>query len=100
MPMPLFQMPVTVTGDLLSALTMKPPATPHPAPRPADRDRCRSERDHLLEINDQLSADVCRLLDENQALRDAAAIWIRLYERQLARANAAIARLEEKGQPA
>jgi hypothetical protein len=100
MPMPLFQTPVNPTGDLLSTLTMKPPATPRTAPRPADRDRCRSERDQLLEINDQLGADVCRLLEENQALRDAAAIWIRLYERQLARANAAIARLEAKGESA
>lgn len=94
MPMPLFQTPIDLAGDLLSALTMRPPAGPRSPSRPADRDRCRNERDQLLEINDQLSADVCRLLEENRALRDAAAIWIGLYERQLARANDAIARLE------
>ena len=50
--------------------------------------------------NARLAAEVRRLQEENQDLRDAANIWIRLYERQLARAteavqHAAIARRRE-----
>ena len=40
--------------------------------------------------NARLAAEVRRLQEENQDLRDAANIWIRLYERQLARANEAV----------
>jgi hypothetical protein len=40
--------------------------------------------------NARLAEEIKRLRDENQDLRDSAAIWIRLYERQLCRANAAI----------
>ena len=40
--------------------------------------------------NARMAAEIKRLRDENQELRDSAAIWIRLYERQLDRANGAI----------
>ena len=47
------------------------------------------ERQDLLDDNRRLAAENERLMEENAALREAAAIWIRLYEKQLARANAA-----------
>jgi hypothetical protein len=53
-----------------------------------DKDRQRRE---LLEDNRRLLDDNARLADENRALREAAAIWIGLYERQLERANSAVA---------
>jgi hypothetical protein len=40
--------------------------------------------------NARLASEVRRLQEENQDLRDAANLWIRLYERQLARANEAV----------
>jgi hypothetical protein len=48
------------------------------------------ERQDLLEDNRRLAAEIERLAEENLALREAAAIWIRLYEKQLARANDAV----------
>jgi hypothetical protein len=51
-----------------------------------ERDRQRRE---LLEDNRLLAAENARLADENRALREAATLWIRLYERQLERANQA-----------
>jgi hypothetical protein len=42
-----------------------------------------------LEDNRRLAAENARLVDENYTLREAAAMWIRLYERQLERANEA-----------
>ncbi len=49
-----------------------------------DRERqCRE----ALEDNRRLAEENARLVDENYALREAAAMWIRLYERQLERAN-------------
>jgi hypothetical protein len=47
-------------------------------------------RRELLENNSWLAAEYARLLEENEALREAAAMWIRLYEKQLERANYAI----------
>jgi hypothetical protein len=54
------------------------------------------ERDHLRQRVTLLSkeigrliGDVERLRQENRDLRDAAAIWIRMYEQQLSRANEA-----------
>jgi hypothetical protein len=58
-----------------------------------ERDRLRVERNRLNDEQFQLAAENNRLLEENAALRDAAAIWIRLYERQLERANRAHAEL-------
>jgi hypothetical protein len=43
----------------------------------------------LLEDNHRLKAENARLSEENDALRVAAAMWIRLYEKQLERANQA-----------
>jgi hypothetical protein len=54
-----------------------------------ERERLRRERQDLLEHNRRLNDENERLLEENRALREAAAMWIRLYERQLARANEA-----------
>jgi hypothetical protein len=51
------------------------------------RERPRRE---LLDDNRWLAAENARLLEENDALREAAAMWIRLYEKQLERANHAI----------
>jgi hypothetical protein len=48
--------------------------------------RERPRRD-LLDDNRRLAAENTRLLEENDALREAAALWIRLYEKQLERAN-------------
>lgn len=50
----------------------------------ADRERQRRE---ALEDNRRLAEENARLVEENYALREAAAMWIRLYERQLERAN-------------
>jgi hypothetical protein len=49
-----------------------------------ERERPRRE---LLEDNRRLAAENARLTDENRALREAASLWIRLYEKQLDRAN-------------
>jgi hypothetical protein len=43
----------------------------------------------LLDANRRLAAENARLTEENDALREAAAMWIRLYEKQLERANQA-----------
>lgn len=43
------------------------------------------------ERNRRLSAENARLREENEALREAAGMWIRLYEKQLERANKATA---------
>jgi hypothetical protein len=48
--------------------------------------RERPRRDPL-DDNRRLAAENARLLEENDALREAAALWIRLYEKQLERAN-------------
>jgi hypothetical protein len=52
----------------------------------SERERQRRE---ALEDNRRLAEENARLLEENYALREAAAMWIRLYERQLERANQA-----------
>jgi hypothetical protein len=52
-----------------------------------ERTKLRDERDRLADDNLRLSSEVRRLADENCALREAARIWIRLYEKQLERAN-------------
>ena len=52
----------------------------------AGRDRPRRE---VLADNRRLAAENARLAEENHALREAASLWIRLYEKQLERANRA-----------
>jgi hypothetical protein len=52
-----------------------------------ERDRWRTERAELRAALRQLASENERLAQENQALHEAAAIWIRLYEKQLERAN-------------
>jgi hypothetical protein len=52
----------------------------------AERERQRRE---ALDDNRRLAEENARLVEENYALREAAAMWIRLYERQLERANGA-----------
>jgi hypothetical protein len=52
----------------------------------SERERQRRE---ALEDNRRLVEENARLVEENYALREAAAMWIRLYERQLERANGA-----------
>jgi hypothetical protein len=63
---------------------------PETGPKGAAGDKDRQRRD-LLETNRRLLDENARLADENRALREAAALWIGLYERQLERANAAVA---------
>jgi predicted nuclease with TOPRIM domain len=55
-----------------------------------DGKRLRYELLKLEAEKARLAEEIQRLRDENQDLRDSAAIWIRLYERQLGRANEAI----------
>jgi hypothetical protein len=59
--------------------------------------RWQRRREEPARENLRLTAENARLADENQALRDAAAIWIHLYESQLARANRAIELLAVNG---
>jgi hypothetical protein len=58
------------------------------------QDSLRRELADLDADNARLAVEVRRLQEENQDLRDAAHIWIRLYERQLARANEAVQQAE------
>jgi hypothetical protein len=52
-------------------------------------DRLRRERDLLADENLRLKMELERVLQEKDALRESAEIWIRLYESQLERANRA-----------
>ena len=55
-----------------------------------EHERLRRELLKLDADNARLAAEVRRLREENQDLKRAAELWIRLYERQLARANDAV----------
>jgi len=55
-----------------------------------EHERLRHELIKLDADNARLAAEVRRLHQENQDLKKAAELWIRLYERQLARANDAV----------
>ena len=46
-----------------------------------------SEHDRLRDERGRLMREIERLTEENDDLRKSAEIWIRMYERQLARAN-------------
>ena len=54
-----------------------------------EQDRLRGELADLAADRARLETEIRRLQEENQDLRDAAELWIRLYERQLTRANEA-----------
>jgi hypothetical protein len=91
--MPLHQSPV----DVRIVSTPKPRTTgmsrhlvPAPGPALAESESLHRELVRLDAENARLAEEIKRLRDENQNLRDSAAIWIRLYERQLGRANDAI----------
>ena len=58
----------------------------------SEQDRVRRGLADLDADNARLATEVQRLQEENQDLRNAAELWIRLYERQLARANDALQR--------
>jgi hypothetical protein len=79
---PMVQAPVDVSFDSGSDSAMGLGRT--------TRERPRREQ---LEVNHHLAAENARLAEENRALREAAALWIRLYEKQLERANRAISTL-------
>jgi len=53
----------------------------------ARRDAAASDRDLLAGENARLRREIDRLQQENDDLRASAEIWIRMYERQLTRAN-------------
>jgi hypothetical protein len=78
--------------------------TPSPSPLEramrlafGERERLRGERNLLADENVRLSLEIKRLTEENAALREAARIWIRLYEKQLDRANRLIKRNRTPG---
>ena len=56
----------------------------------AEHEHLRRELVRLDGDNARLAAEIRRLREENQDLKKAAELWIRLYERQLARANDAV----------
>jgi hypothetical protein len=55
-----------------------------------EHERLRRELIKVDADNKRLDAEIRRLREENQDLKKAAELWIRLYERQLARANDAV----------
>jgi hypothetical protein len=59
----------------------------------AENDRLREECRRLTSENKALLQVIDTLLADNSDLRESALMWISLYERQLERANRAIARL-------
>ena len=60
-----------------------------------ERTRWRRERAELRGDNGRLMTENERLAEENRLLREAAELWIGLYERQLQRAKSAEAQLDE-----
>lgn len=54
-----------------------------------ERDQLRQQAGALARQVARLTEELSRVRQENQDLRQAADIWIRLYERQLTRANEA-----------
>jgi hypothetical protein len=54
------------------------------------RDAAGSDRDRPTAENARLRREIERLQQENEDLRKSAEIWIRLYEKQLARARCAL----------
>ncbi len=74
--MPMAQIPVDAAFE----------TGPEPKIRLTLTGRERPRRD-LQDDNRRLAAENVRLAEENHALREAATLWIRLYEKQLERAN-------------
>ena len=75
--------------DVVTAPSEKGPSPLVRAVRLAfgEGERLREEREHLAAENRRLTSELARLNEENASLREAATIWIRLYEKQLERAN-------------
>jgi HAMP domain-containing protein len=65
-----------------------------------EREHLRRKTAALTDEIGQLTQEIQRLRQENRDLRDAAAIWIRMYENQLSRANSASRPLEAAAPPA
>jgi len=65
-----------------------------------EREHLRRKTAALTEEIGQLTQEIQRLRQENRDLRDAAAMWIRMYERQLSRANCATRQIEAAAPPA
>ena len=65
----------------------------------AERDQLRHQASVLARQVARLTEELVRLRQENLDLKDAAAIWIRLYERQLSRANQATQKLGSEPAP-
>ena len=61
-----------------------------------EQDSLRRQLADVDAENARLATEIRRLQEENQDLRDAADIWIRLYERQLTRANEAVDQARRK----
>jgi hypothetical protein len=59
-----------------------------------EQEHLRRKTAALTDEIGQLTQEIQRLRQENRDLRDAAAIWIRMYEGQLSRANCATRQLE------
>jgi hypothetical protein len=78
---PMVQAPVDVSFDSGSDSAMGLGRTTQERPR------------RELAVNRHLAAENARLAEENHALREAATLWIRLYEKQLERANRATSAL-------
>jgi hypothetical protein len=91
----MLQAPVDVRVDMGSALALKTRIEQAVSVAIEERSRWRQERTELRGTNRRLAADNARLADENEQLRQAAELWISLYERQLERARRAENRLRE-----
>ena len=99
MAIPLLQAPVDVRVDAAPLFRIKVRPEPVVGTAIGETDRARRERDEHRETNEQLRAENARLVEDNNALREAAAIWIRLYELQLSRANQAVELLARTADP-
>ena len=88
--MPLHQSPVDVrivSTPRQRTRGMSRRLVPAPGLALAESEGLGRELVRLDAENARLADEIKRLRDENQDLRDSAEIWIRLYERQLGRAN-------------
>ena len=85
----MFHAPVDVRVGIGSALALKTRIEQAVSVAIEERTRWRRERTELRDDNSRLMTENARLADENQQLRQAAELWISLYERQLQRAKRA-----------
>ena len=58
-----------------------------------ERDQLKQQVSALARQIGRLTDELARVREENLDLREAAALWIRMYERQLSRANRATQQL-------